>query len=116
MYNIESNNSYYNNLSECLNNYESIRNINDIDYLNNKINSTYDNYLNNNISLSKYLNIITCLKNFIMNISTLFISILGLLYIKHNLIKWDDLIIFLSISSIFNSSCEDITNTINDTI
>ena len=114
IYNIESNNNYYNNLSECLNNYESIRNINDIDYLNKRINKTYDKYLNNNINLSKYLNIITCIKSFIINISTLFISILGLFYIKNNLIKWDDLIIFLSISSIFNSSCEDITNTIND--
>lgn len=111
---IYSYNYYYGNLSECLNNYESIRNINDLDYLNNKIHKSYKSYLYKNKILSNYINNTSSLIGFIFNIKLLIINIISFLYINNNMLSLSDYIVIITVLNIFNNNINSMSEFINN--
>lgn len=101
---------YSSKLVESLNGYETIKNLNLINETVDNVNSSYSKYLNKYKSFEYSYSNERTFKEIINEIGMLVISILGLIFVKKNLMTIGDVIMFTSLVLFFIEPIKELLN------
>ena len=110
--NIDLETEFNSTLVEMTDSIESIKNLNILDKTINQLDEKYCNYLTNTLLYSKFINIISLLKNNIKEIGLFLILSYGFILIQNESLSISLLITYNSILSIFISPLDNILNLI----
>ncbi len=103
---------YSTKLVETLNGYESIKNLNLINESVNKVNFSYNNYLNKTREFEYSYSNEKMIKEIISDVGMLFVSIVSLIFVKKNMMTIGDVIMFSSLILFFTEPIKELLNLI----